>query len=383
LSFVRSKNRSSGDQNRITGWFAGWWINLSGKQMSPYRILIVEDQREVSRLLRSALETLQVELEVVEIFSGEEAILYSSRNKVDLLVSDYRLPGMSGIELMNKVRKNQPQVKIILVTGQPDHRIRKEVAEAGADAFFIKPVPMADFLDAVERHLDLVETILPPEPIVADDMQDQHSLPDLLAGLRQELVATAVLLLNDTGRILARAGDMPDRDNEVTLVASLLSIHTTGQEMSRQLGQKIASNWYVFNGGQYDLLFSPVGLAHAMLVIGKKIAGKDQLAKTVDVFSAARKDIEKVVGRLAQVPSENQEPPVTPLPRAQTGTAEAVDQGLKDMEPLFKNAKKKLKPAEVNEFWKKAADKHKAPSKPDMLSYEQAKQLGLTPKDES
>jgi hypothetical protein len=50
---------------------------------------------------------------------------------------------------------------------------------------------------------------------------------------------------------------------------------------------------------------------------------------------------------------------------------------------LFKDSKKKLKPAEVNEFWTKAADNIKAPSRPDRLSYEQAKQLGLAPEDES
>jgi hypothetical protein len=50
---------------------------------------------------------------------------------------------------------------------------------------------------------------------------------------------------------------------------------------------------------------------------------------------------------------------------------------------LFKDAKKKLKPAEVNEFWNNAADKHQALSHPDMLSYDQAKQLGLAPEDES
>ena len=121
--------------------------------MAAFRIMIVEDQREVSRLLRSALETLEHDLAVVEIPSGEEAILYSTLNKVDLMVTDYRLPGMTGIELMVKVRKNQPEAKIILVTGMTDPRIRKQVAEAGANAFFIKPVPMADFLDAVERHL--------------------------------------------------------------------------------------------------------------------------------------------------------------------------------------------------------------------------------------
>jgi len=65
--------------------------------MTPLRILIVEDQREVSRLLRTSLETLEYDLEVVEIPSGEEAILDASRKKVDMLVSDFRLAGISGI----------------------------------------------------------------------------------------------------------------------------------------------------------------------------------------------------------------------------------------------------------------------------------------------
>jgi len=133
--------------------------------MAAYRILIVEDQREVSHLLRTALETLEHELEVIEIPSGEEAVLNASRNKVDLLVTDFRLAGITGIELMRKVRSHRPEAKVILITGLTDRKVRKEVAEAGADAFFLKPVPIADFLDAVERHLGLVETMLPAEPI--------------------------------------------------------------------------------------------------------------------------------------------------------------------------------------------------------------------------
>jgi hypothetical protein len=62
---------------------------------------------------------------------------------------------------------------------------------------------------------------------------------------------------------------------------------------------------------------------------------------------------------------------------------EVVEQSARELEPLFKEAKKKLKPADVNDFWDKAANKHKAPTKPDMLSYDQAKQLGLAPEDEA
>jgi DNA-binding NarL/FixJ family response regulator len=343
--------------------------------MSSHHILIVEDQREVSRLLRSALETLESELDVIEIPSGEEAILHSTNNRVDLLVSDYRLPGMTGIELMHKVHINHPRAKVILVTGQTDPRIRREVAEAGADAFFIKPVPMADFLDAVERHLGMVETLLPPEPISTDDTEIKRTIPDLLAGLRQDLSAIAVLLLNDRGRILARAGDLPDRENEVALVASLVSIYSAGQNVSLQLGQKTSSNWSVFNGGTYDLVFAPVGLMHAMLVIGEGIAGMERVLNSIEVFSEARKNIERGILEMNQMISAVEEPPTTPLP--------VIEQTMEEMEPLFMDDQPKLKPAEVNDYWDEAASNQKAVSNPDMLSYEQAKQLGLTPEDES
>lgn len=343
--------------------------------MASLRILIVEDQREVSRLLRSALETLEHTLEVVEIPSGEEAILDSSRNKVDLLVSDYRLPGMSGIELMRKVRSHNSGVKIILVTGQTDPKIRKEVAEAGADAFFIKPVPMADFLDAVERHLGLVETILPPEPISVNDEEVIRNLPDMLTGLRQDLEAAVVILMDDTGLILARAGELPDRNGEVPLISSLLAIHSAGQKVSRLIGQKVPSNWYVFEGGKQDIVFAPVGQTHAMLVMGKGLADEDRIMKTVGIFSQACKPIEEAFGEVPGGISVIQEPGATPL--------DVVEQSNKELEPLFKEAKKKLKTADINDFWDKAADNHKAPMKPDMLSYDQARQLGLAPEDEA
>jgi CheY-like chemotaxis protein len=344
--------------------------------MPSYRILIVEDQREVSRLLHSALDTLEYKLDIVEIPSGEEAILDSSRNSVDLLVSDYRLPGITGIELMRKVRSYHPKLKVILITGQTDPKIRKQVAEAGADAFFIKPVPIADFLDSVERHLGLVETILPPELIVPEEPEELKStLPELMVQLRQDMEAIAVLLLNDNGRVLARAGDLPDNDNEVSLLSSLLSIHSAGQKVSHLIGRKVAANWYVFDGDQYDLIFAPVGMAYAMLVIGEGLADEEQVLKKIDIFSSARKTLEPVLGENPAGISAQKDVPTTPV--------EGVEQSLREMAPLFKQARKKVNTAELNEFWDKAADEQKAPTKPDMLSYDQAKQLGLAPEDEA
>ena len=344
--------------------------------MPSYRILIVDDQREVSRLLHSALATLEYELEIVEIPSGEEAILDSSRNSIDLLISDFRLPGITGIELMRKVRSYRPKVKVILITGQTDPKIRERVAEAGADAFFIKPVPIADFLDSVERLLGLVETILTPEPIATGKTDElQTNIPDLLVQLRQDMEAMAVLLFNENGRVLERAGDLPDSNNEISLLSSLLSIHSAGQKISHLIGQKVASNWYIFNGDQYDLIFAPVGMTHAMLVIGKGLADEEHVLKNIGIFSVARKAIEPALDEIPPGIPATQEPPTKPV--------EIVEMSPQEMAPLLKEAKKKLRSAEVNAFWDKAADKHKAPTKPDMLSYDQAKELGLAPEDET
>ena len=60
--------------------------------MSLPRILLVDDQRDILKLLHSTLDTLGHELEILEAPSGEEALLEAMRSKVDLLVADYRLP---------------------------------------------------------------------------------------------------------------------------------------------------------------------------------------------------------------------------------------------------------------------------------------------------
>ena len=343
--------------------------------MTSYRVLIVEDQREVSRLLHASLDTLEQDIQVVEIPSGEEAILDASHNKTDLLIADYRLPGITGIELMRKIRHHQPAIKVLLITGLTDPRVRTEAAEAKVDAFFLKPIPIADFLDAVERNLGLVETLLPAEPIVPPVTEAQVNFADLLAGLRKELKATAVILLNDRGIIQARAGDLPDSSVEVALVSSLLAIYSAGQKVSRLAGQKRASSWHIFEGGDYDVIFAPVGLTHAMLVVGKKLAAEERAFKTIKAFSAVREPVKKGLGDTSPLPSK------AAADEAATNSPESGEQSAKELDPLFKEARKKLKPQDVDAFWDTAADQVTTPAKSDMLSYEQARQLGLTPED--
>lgn len=354
--------------------------------MSAYRILIVEDHREVSHLLRTSLETLEHPLEIVEIPSGEEAILDASRKRVDLLVADYRLPGISGIELMHKVKQYHPQAKVILITGLADPKVRKQVAEAGADSFFLKPVPIADFLDAVERHLGLVRTLLPPEPVDREPLfagEEQRTLSDLIVALRQELGAQAAFLLDDKGLVVAQAGALPDKTIETRLLDLLMVMCSAGQKIGHLLGQTTPENWHVFVGRAYDLLFAPVGPNHALLLAGEKLANSATILDTVAVFSAAQPEIERALAAIG-LPASTSATPVVEKEQGEGKVEETAEETVEeDIEPLFR-AQKKLRPEDVDSFWEKAAEKQKpAPTKPDALTYEQARQLGLAPQEKT
>ena len=84
--------------------------------MAPPSVLLVDDQRDIVRLLHSSLQTLGHELEIIDAPSGEEALLEASLRRIDLLVADYLLPGISGVELMHKIRLRNPSLKVIFIT---------------------------------------------------------------------------------------------------------------------------------------------------------------------------------------------------------------------------------------------------------------------------
>jgi DNA-binding response OmpR family regulator len=344
--------------------------------------MIVEDQHEVSRLLQSALVTLEQDLEIVEMPSGEEAILDATRNKVDLLVADYRLPGISGLQLMKKIRSYHPSAKVILITGMSDLNVRKEVAQAGADAFFIKPISIADFLDSVERVLGLVETILPLEPILkGDDENKRQGLADQFSGLRLKLNAQAVLLFNDRGRILACAGELPEKNQEVSLVASLMAIYSAGQKVTRVIGHESNSSLHIFSGGKVDLIFAPLDSTHAILLAGINLADEDVIHQNIKHFTAARQAIENSLMKL-DGPTIPYIKEITVKPVLETELENNLEMLGEDLIPLFTDSNTKMKSDELEAFWSDAAEgQPSAPLHADGLSYDQARKLGLTPDD--
>lgn len=355
-----------------------------------HSILLVDDQREVLRVLHAALDTLKVQgLQVFEAPSGEEALLESARHKIDLLITDYMLPGMSGVELIHKVRARHPEAKVVVITGVSERKVRNELLNIGAMAILDKPVPMADFLDAAERGLDLVQTIFPNEKSDDNTEERQIKISDLLANFRQDIKAEAVFLLNDHGLIQARTGKLRDDSMESSLISTLMAIHSASLKVAHYNHQKKLDSYHIFAAGDHDLLFIPVTAMHALLVAGNKLASADNILETVSSLLALRAQVEKslasmgVTGSL-RMPAEKNTPASAPQDSKKPAEQVVVDVAPSpEMEALLKEAaSNKTKTNNADDFWNQAAEEHgNKPASSEVISLEEARKLGLIPGD--
>ena len=107
--------------------------------MSKLSILVVEDEDDIRDMLVMVLE--QADLQVVAVSSAEQALLSLAEHRVDLVVLDWMLPGISGVELARRLKK-EPSYKnlsIILLTARGEEEDKIRGLEIGADDYMTKP----------------------------------------------------------------------------------------------------------------------------------------------------------------------------------------------------------------------------------------------------
>ena len=344
-----------------------------------HRILIVDDHRDVIRLLHSALESLPHEFEMLEALSGEEAFLELSGKKIDLLVVDYMLPGMTGLELFEKFQKRNEKGQIIFISGTKDRLVRKKLEEAGAYCFFEKPVSLTDFLDAVERALGVELTIMP------DENHTHKTMASLLAKFRQSMEAQALILASDFGEVIAKAGSFPQDSLEENIIEGLLSIYRSDIKVSQYIGQQSPLSYHIFPGRELDVMLVPVNKTYALIVAGERIAERKKVLEMTDAMMILKSEIAHVLNEMGLIKEVVQDelPDLSDIFSAEAVPDEQIEDTVSDaeLEALFQQ-KADIGIADVESFWDTAIDAHQSTDMDaDKLSYDQARQLGLTPED--
>ncbi|HEX7502257.1 MAG TPA: PAS domain S-box protein [Acidobacteriota bacterium] len=122
------------------------------KRFDGRSVLLVEDEKDIRELMHDILESLGMKVHVAE--DGEKAVTAAEKLKhIDLLFSDIGLPGLSGIEVANRVRKVHPKTAVIFISGHSEDYLKRVGFEQSGMHFLEKPSSRAAIVKKISEVL--------------------------------------------------------------------------------------------------------------------------------------------------------------------------------------------------------------------------------------
>jgi len=115
-------------------------------------VLIVDDEHNIRLTLSHALETLEVGIDTAA--NGEEALAKLKEKEFTLVLLDIRMPGMTGIELLRKLRELRPDIRVIIMTAYGTVESAVDAMKLGAVDFIQKPFVPGEIRELVSRVMD-------------------------------------------------------------------------------------------------------------------------------------------------------------------------------------------------------------------------------------
>ena len=116
--------------------------------MQDFKVLLVDDEEDFLQSLSERLELRDVKPDTAG--SGQEALDRIKAEEPAVIVLDLKMPGMHGMEVLRRVKKANPRIQIVILTGHGSEKDREEAERLGAHAYLQKPVPMDKLMDTIK-----------------------------------------------------------------------------------------------------------------------------------------------------------------------------------------------------------------------------------------
>lgn len=247
------------------------------------QILVVDDYFQMLEFLRSVLEFSHHEYQVLAVPSAEEGVLELRRTRFDLVITDVRLPGMSGFDMARKIKQLNPDIPIIMITAYSTEQGRKEAEELGVKRYFKKPLDPDELLATVHAILygseETAEEELPQGEVVTLPLEVRRRLETL----RSDTGARYIMLSDLSGQILDDGGGGEVLDL-TALASSIADSMQTSFLLAQQLDSQEPFTIQYQSGDTFDLYFANVGRDYIVSIFFDAQARRGRLG-TVWVFA--------------------------------------------------------------------------------------------------
>jgi len=109
------------------------------------RILIADDDEAILSSFTRCIQRFRPDDEIVGVVNGEAALAHLEQQSFDLLLTDYQMPGLDGLELVRRVRARWPNLPVVMISGQCTPELRQQAVSAGVSEILAKPVTPLHF----------------------------------------------------------------------------------------------------------------------------------------------------------------------------------------------------------------------------------------------
>ncbi len=173
-------------------------------------ILVVEDDAKIARLLE--LELMHAGYQVEVAHDGRAGLDLALAGGIDLMLLDVMLPQMSGLEVVRRVKEEQPLLPVLMVTARGDRYDKVSGLDLGADDYITKPFEMEELLARIRAflrmrqhvHVDTSERVLSYEGLTVDVNRHEVMCEGQKVDLTRREFDLLVYLLEHPERVLTR-----------------------------------------------------------------------------------------------------------------------------------------------------------------------------------
>jgi DNA-binding NtrC family response regulator len=137
------------------------------------KVLVIDDEKTVCNSCRKILKGEGYRVDVA--FSGEEALKKLKGNGFDVVLTDWKMPRMDGLEVTRQIKKERPDIAVIVITGYPSVDNTIEAIRSGVSDYVTKPFTPEELSDAVIRALEKGHAV--PADLVLDRLVEKGIVP--------------------------------------------------------------------------------------------------------------------------------------------------------------------------------------------------------------
>ncbi len=291
------------------------------------KVLVVDDDRSVLHMLKAGLSDLPTQVDILTADRAEAGLSLIREHRPDAVVLDVMMPGMSGLEAVDRIHEIDSRLPVIFITAGDGSEVAIEAMKRGAFDYLLKPLDLPQLQDLVEQALESRRFMSVPVTMV-DDAAAQPASGDVLIGCSERMLRVykavgriaaqdvTVLIRGESGtgkELIARAIYQHSKRSKgpflavncAALTDTLLESELFGHEKGAFTGadQRHIGKFERCHGGTIFLDevgdMSPLVQSKVLRVLQEqefeRVGGSETIKADVRIIAATNRDLERMV----------------------------------------------------------------------------------------